>query len=275
MRANDINLSAFNYAKSTFDTFCELCSPLSELNIQGFAYLRVFNNGRYLYLCNDLNWLEFSLKNNGHFGQDTLLQRELMQARDSQTNLHCFLWPTEQTDHLMSALYAFNIWNGLSIYKPREDSIEIWSFAADREAKDMQSYFIQNIENLKKFSTYFSSAGSDIIHPTWNSLAPITNSIHQEFSIDRYSLDIDAFIKATDFNKFPVITEQGEIFLSKKELVCLSHLAVGKSAKKIGLDLGVSQRTIEKQIEHIRQKFGRIDKALIIKLFRESMMNWL
>jgi len=227
MRANDINFSAFNYSKSTFDAFCSLCSPLTELNISGFAYLRLFNNGRYLYFCNDLNWLEFSLKNNGHFNQGILLERELVQARD-KSHFHCSLWPTEKTDNLMSALHAFNIWNGLSVFKSREDSIEIWAFAADRK----------------------------------NNLASYTHSLNQRY--DSNPVDIEAFIKATDINKIPIITDSGEIYLSKKEVICLNHLAVGKSAKEIGLDLGISQRTIEKQIENIRYKF---DPALTSRTF--------
>lgn len=232
MQATDINLSAFKYAKATFDTFSSLCSPLSELNIPGFAYLRLFNNGRYLYLCNDLNWLEFSLNNNGHFNQGALLERELMQVRDAKTNVHCYLWPTEQTDQLMSALSSFNIWNGLSIYKPREDSIEIWAFSANREAKDIQNFYIQNIENLKKFTTYFNANGSDILLPESDALAHYTPASDQRFSINRNSFDIHTFLEITDINKFPIITHRGEIFLSQKEILCLHHLAVGKSAKK-------------------------------------------
>lgn len=274
MRANDKNLSAYNYAESTFDIFTSICNPLLELNIKGFAYLRFFNDGQYLYLCNDLNWLKFCFEN-GHTNHNTLLERELIQVRDSKSDLHCFLWPTKQTDDLMSALYAFNIWNGLSIYKPREDSIEIWSFATDREARNMQDFYIQNIEILKKFTAYFNASGSDIILPTRDNLAPYTMPSNVKFSGNHNSADIEAFIEATDINKFPIITDRGEIFLSKKEILCLNHLAVGKSVKKIGSLIDVSQRTIEKQIENIRQKFGRIDKATLIKIFRESSMNWL
>lgn len=62
MRANDIHLLALDYAKSTFDTSSSVCRPLLELNITKLTYIRLFNNGRYLSLCNDLNSAESAIR---------------------------------------------------------------------------------------------------------------------------------------------------------------------------------------------------------------------
>jgi len=63
MRPEEINLQAYKYADSTFSKFNEICAPIFETKIKIFAYFRFFKNGRYIYLCNELNWLKFCLDN--------------------------------------------------------------------------------------------------------------------------------------------------------------------------------------------------------------------
>lgn len=172
--------------------------------------------------------------------------------------------------------YMNNIWNGLSIFKQREDSIELWGFAADRQAENMQSFYIENLDLLKKFITAFNRNASEIITPTSSNLAIYKDFKIKAVIIDDYELKkINEFIKATNVNKHPIITQKGEVFLSKKELLCISNLAAGKSAKQIASGLGSSQRTIEKHVENIKNKLGCHDKAALIKIYKDSVLNWL
>jgi len=39
-----------------------------------------------------------------------------------EDDYYCFLWPNQKSDYLMSALYDYNIWNGLSMFKSMFDS---------------------------------------------------------------------------------------------------------------------------------------------------------
>ncbi len=175
----------------------------------------------------------------------------------------------------MSALYDFDIWNGLSIFKQREDSIELWGFAANCQAENMQDFYIENIELLKDFTVSFNLNAADLIFPTNKNLA-----CYKDFKpsqhIDEYDgKKIDEFIKATPINKRPLITSAGEVFLSTKELACLNLLAVGKNAKQIAHILKISMRTIEKHLENIKLKVGSANKIDIIKLYKDSVFNWL
>lgn len=272
MKPDRINFQAYKYAESTLPQFNEICSPLFESGIKVFAYFRFFNNGRYLYLCNNLPWVQYCLEN-VHNNEGTSLGEEIGYVPEH--NYYCFLWPTVKTDYLMTALYDFDIWNGLSIFKHHEDSIELWGFAADRSAENMQSFYLENIEIFKDFTSAFNIQASGLILPTHKNLA-----IYRDFKpvkpMDEYdNIKIAEFIKATPIKKCPLITPVGEVFLTTKELECLNSLACGKNTKQIAQQVNVSNRTIEKHLENIKQKSGNKNKMEIIKYYKDSLIHWL
>lgn len=272
MQHHRTNLQAYKYAEYTLPKFNEICTPLFELGIKVFAYFRFFDDGRYLYLCNNLPWVQYCLEN-VHNNEGTSLGEEIGYVPEH--NYYCFLWPTIRTDYLMTALYEFNIWNGLSIFKQQEQSIELWGFAVDRHAENMQSFYLKNIEFFKNFTTIFNTQASDLILPTDKNLA-----IYKDFKpiepMDEYdSMKVAEFIKATPFKKCPLITSTGEVFLTTKELACLNLLALGENAKQISHRINASNRTVEKHLENIKRKLGKKDKIEILKCYKDSVANWL
>jgi hypothetical protein len=271
MRPKEINLQAYKYAESTFSKFNQICDPIFKSNIKIFAYFRFFNNGRYIYLCNELSWLKFCL-DNVHNNEGTSLGKEI--GHVPEDDYYCFLWPTKKSDYLMSALYDYNIWNGLSIFKQREDSIELWGFAADRQTDNLQNFYIENIEVLKDFTADFNLNAADLILPTEKNLA-----IYKDFKLsshfDEYDgRKVEEFIRKTPINKRPIITPVGEVFLGTSELECLNLLALGRNTKQIAKYLKLSVRTIEKHVENIKCKIPN-QKKDIIEIYKNSILNWL
>jgi len=64
--------------------------------------------------------------------------------------------------------------------------------------------------------------------------------------------------------------------ISKREAVCLFYLIRGKTAKEIGLILGISKRTAEKHLESIRAKFNCESKSQVIsKAIEMGFVNFL
>lgn len=272
MKPEEINLQAYKYAESNFFKFNEICNPIFESGIKVFAYFRFFNNGRYLYLCNELDWLRFCLEN-VHSNEGTSLGQEI--GHVPEDNYYCFLWPIVKSDYLMSALYDFNIWNGLSIFKQREDSIELWGFGADRQTENIQNFYIENIELLKDFTASFNLNAADIILPSNKNLA-VYKDFKPQLPIDEYDRrKIDEFIRSTPISKRPLITSKGEVFLANKELECLNLLASGRSTKQIAQILNYSLRTIEKRLSNIKRKVACEDKESIIKVYKDNILTWL
>lgn len=61
--------------------------------------------------------------------------------------------------------------------------------------------------------------------------------------------------------KFSVLPH---INLSKRERECLLYIVHGKTAKDIAKILGISNRTVESYIEHLKKKLHSLNKAHLI-----------
>lgn len=71
--------------------------------------------------------------------------------------------------------------------------------------------------------------------------------------------------------------ENGQItnlnLLSKRETECLQLIIRGKSARQLGIIMGISQRTVEEYLNNIKLKFGVSTKAEIIELVVNNMSH--
>ena len=272
---NDINYQAFAYNKNILDKFTSICNPLFKINITTFAYFKFFNNERYLYLCNNLKWVEHCLLHVQD--NETSLGRQIGHAK--KDDFYCYLWPTIASDELLKALHGHDIWHGLSIFKKSDDYVELWGFATSRNNDFMSDFYMQNIELLKSFVMLFNQkAVSFTDHLDQSKLAiykNIASDPYINFS-DPYNFrEIDKFILATDIKKYPIINPKGEeIFLSPREKQCLNHLSFGKTAKEISKELEISHRSVELYIQNARNKIGSKDKYETICLFKQSCQQW-
>jgi DNA-binding CsgD family transcriptional regulator len=273
MISDDINYRAFSYNKNITDQIIAICEPLFKVNITTFAYFRFFENGRYLYLCNDLKWVEYCLQNVQD--NNTSLGLEIKHA--STDNFYCFLWPTTPQDKLLTALYNFNIWHGLSIFKKLQDSVELWGFASAKENYFMPNFYVNNIEKLKDFTRLFNDKAKKLIDITDQSkLAIYKNSIADSYNFnDPYaSREFNKFILATDIKKYPIIAQNREVFLSRRENQCLNYLSFGKTAKEIGKELNISNRSVELYLKNIKNKLSCDNKFEMIATYQKSCRDW-
>lgn len=271
MNSENINFNAYKYAESNLNNLTAICNPLFSSGIKVFAYFRFFNNGKYLYLCNRLDWVEFCLRKI-QTNDDTDLGEKISHANDEY---YCYLWPLNQVDYLMSALYSFDIWNGLSIFKQSKDFVELWGFATNKSSTNMQNFYIDNIEKIKDFTAIFSLSAYDIVNTKPQNLAVYSN-FKEVTTLSNYDYsNIEHFIKNTEIQKKPIIVGSKEIFFSNNELLCINKVASGLSAKYIAQELNISYRTVEKYLEKVKQKAGVNNKADLIKLYKNSVLNWL
>ena len=68
--------------------------------------------------------------------------------------------------------------------------------------------------------------------------------------------------------RLPIIIDN--VKLSLRETQCLDRLALGKTAKEIAADIGLSHRTVEHYLENIRHKLGVENKHQLFLKF----LNW-
>ncbi len=274
-KVDHFNYDAFKYSEAHASLLNTLCSPLLQTGVSTFAYFRFFSNGKYLYLCNNIKWVEYCLREIQH--NNTTLGCQIAHAH--KDNYFCYLWPTERQDSLLSALYSFDIWNGLSIFKELPDkSVELWGFGAKKENDNISSFYMAEIEELKKFTQYFNAKANTVITPCENNLAIYKNYAYNlnEKKIDiENPLEIEKFLNETRLLKYPILTPNEEVYLSRQEFKCLNYLSLGFSEEEISSLVGVSKGSISGYFKNIRFKLKSNKKTILVEIFKKSKREWL
>lgn len=228
----------------------QICQPLEILGITGFYYVRrAHDNSKVINLTTFVDWAEFYLKNlyQEKYSPDTIKDHLF-------TNEGISLWELNQQNLIwQEAKNCFNVGNGMVIYQNKKDYREIFCFHSTRENYAMNYFFVNNIDLLKKFASYFLEKADPIIKKGAANELVIPKKYHFSPKPDNEQVNlVKSFLCAINSD----CTDCEELLsgLSKREIECLNYLSNGKSAKEIGSLLNISNRTVEAHIYKIKHK---------------------
>lgn len=263
------NEEAFRYNNEILPKLIDLSLPvLSLINIRSFRYFNFLEDGKYLVLSTDNDWLKKRLEipDNGHAFHPALRHTPLNAS-------YFYLWNPDLSDPITRLYYDFNIWNGFSIYRRFENSVEVWSFGASREDTGMPQFYINNTDKLNDFIKYFSVKASDLLNISdTRKLATFSEDVDISFS-DEISKEssLESFKNHLENNNnkkcFFIFETQNIVCLSKREDECMQYFSQGKTAKEVALALNLSPRTVESYLEHIKVKMGFRFKSKVIETY--------
>jgi DNA-binding CsgD family transcriptional regulator len=129
-------------------------------------------------------------------------------------------------------------------------------------------YYYCIINDLKRFSLYFLEKAKKLIVHTEKM------PIKFEIPLDNGDAFASSFVKHDDgelkfpVNKFCFGTEYGDTFLSRQEFNCLRQIALGRSQKHIGEELGLSPRTVESYVINIKNKLNAETKEELVGYYK-------
>ena len=260
------NTLAIQYNEEHSEKLYHFCEPLfPHCNIKTFGYRKFFINGEYIALCNHHAWQRFYFENIHNTGE--VFSAAICSAPHKKFTY--FLWPQNfKTDHIISALHSFDIWNGITIYYRGDDYIESFAFAGDHSSTQIPNFIINNIPFIEKFLLYFKNKTQEII-------SPYRKDILVKFK------EVENF-NYKDHNNFKLTeipaSEQDLIFIdgdkvikfTRKETQCIEGLSKGLTYKCIANRLGISDKTVETHINNIKLKMGHYSKSEIAKLYHEN-----
>ena len=242
-----------NIAYQTADIVKEICSPFfSACGLSYFDYTRIFPDGSVATLVTDRNWFYHYFEKN-------------YSATINKATSGIYLW-----DQLMckAAREAFtrNFQHGktLSIFKEQPGYIEITEFAAAPQNENALDLFFNHQDVLNQFILYFKEKASDLIIKVAKDKFFVPSSM-QTLPLERpnYTELKENFLP----DKISVFCGKKEIWLTLREYQCLCHLSCGRSMKEIGNVLGISPRTVETHLDHIRDKTNYTTRNKLIDLF--------
>ena len=233
-----------------------------DLGLTHFAYLRYYKDGHYLHLCDNANWVKARIENN--FNLNTT--PDVGEKCSLPTHMQTVLLTGTPKNKMHKLLFDMNIWNGCVLYNVLDDYIEVWGFASKRNDVQKIGFYINNMDLLKRF-TFFYKSKFDKLITTQNPECLLFDPKLKEF------FDIVSHKQNTSSSKFishtPIDTYifDKNVRFSKKEYMCLLNISKGMSAKSTAHLLGLSSRTVESYIEHLKCKFNCAHKEQLIDLF--------
>jgi len=255
--------SPLEYSQCASQQLTGICQDfIKPLGLTTVGYKRVFDDGRYLFLSTNFNWVSYHYQNihdHGVFFQDAM-------NHVSSTGFYRVLWPDTPKDHFLKSLHHFGMWNGINFYRKRPDSLELWTFSTSPDRSNMSQLYLNTIEHFEEFIRYFNLRADSLIN------------VRQESQFARINPKIDLREETSCFPDLPDIQIHGIIKglggvivnLTRRESQCIKLLSRGKSMKKIANTLGIGARTVEDYLRGVRNKTGYNSKAQIIDAFNNK-----
>jgi DNA-binding CsgD family transcriptional regulator len=262
---------AYHFNKQNAASLKEVCQPLqNNFNFNLLTYRRFYLNGKVLYLFNNDCWLDFVADQGIWVTPNFKQQINSINHRKSIYSLWGEYYP--QKDKKYDGMYHLNIWNGISVYKKREDFIEVYAFASTREMPQITNFYIQNHHIIEHFMSYFFSK-INLLFKNIDSKVLLPFSIEPLISSPLDNDLLEKFLKETPINKFYLNQHNP---LTQREMTCLIKTIKGKTAKEIGKDFNISSRSIEKHLDNIKIKMKcNSRREMIEKIFNNDEMKHL
>ena len=253
---NTVNLSK-HFSLTSADAIEQICKPLFErLEINYFAYHRVFKDGTITRLSNYPEWSEHYI----HQGYFNFVRIDMLPFMTGKYRYilwnHYLEYDPTACVVLQDSCLNFGIHNGFTILKNHLDYSEQFTFAQRSSKRTFNDgIYLNQIESIEKFTDYFLQQAAPLI------LQANENRFQSKNYRSKSSL------KSRDRKYFINMNREIQGF-SAREIDCLSRVVKGFTAKRIGLDLGISYRTAEEHISNLRRKFDCHSTQEIVNYIR-------
>lgn len=235
---------------TTFNDIRQICSPLKHMGISGFVYKKIYNDGSYIDLATDNVWADVYYQK---FYSEDYKVPEIQEHHFFANNIS--LWSLNPQNTIWRDANDYcNHKNGISLYEHDKNFKEIFCYYSDDGSSKTDDFYINNLDLLSHFSTYFKEKATDlIIQGDQNRL--LTPKKYQTTPIQKQppvtAEELKAFWQMTRLDKIPVGNNR---HISQRELEVLYWLSQGKTAEMISMILTISQRTIKAHIRNLKDK---------------------
>ncbi len=260
----------------------DICAPLEQhFGITAFFYARMFDNGRYIFVSNNTSLLEVVGVGDNIFNTEYFRQQpDLLCKHEPLVDV----WPEDVNDSAMEFLRARGLYNGFSILREFEGSVEVGTFSNNDKQSGIKEFYRKHTRVLDDFLTHFRTVGGDLTNPEGPANLGVSPHLMKAYP------EIDKIFKTTtpwerkiiEFNKSlnsrvrKEIHETGRRYsLTVRELECLSYLTAGKTAKEIARIINAAPRTVETHINNIRLKTGCQTKRELTDWFEQTFKPFL
>ncbi|MGB0935084.1 MAG: helix-turn-helix transcriptional regulator [Alphaproteobacteria bacterium] len=179
-------------------------------------------------------------------------------------------WIAFNENPLFEILKEYGWANGISIYQRIGDDIIVFLFGADSKNKSVYDLFVNKRYLLDQLLLHFYCEKDRLEEkgfepPWWTFQGGFTPDFR-----DYETQHDDPNIYQTLPKKIPVSYNGVKNYLSHKTIKAVGLIARGRSVKEAAIELDISPRTIESQLDALKQKYNLGNKFQIINLWEEN-----
>lgn len=137
-------------------------------------------------------------------------------------------------------------------------------------------FYIRNIDLLKRFILYFNDKGYSLINraeknriylPEKQLIDAGRLNSHQFSESER-----ERFYKKTQIEKYYLLNEADDLYLTRKQAECVAYFIEGATAKQCAKALNISHRTVESYVEDVKNKISLVTGK---KFTKEKLIAYL
>jgi DNA-binding CsgD family transcriptional regulator len=216
----------------------EICRPFfQQSNFCFLNIIRLYDNGRVLYLCDNPAWLQHYLSNGfpsiGAFEQNPIFKQE-----------EYVLWSAlgDQDPILIYTREMFNLHHGITLISPFLGGCDYFNFGTFKKERAIMGDMCTQVEELQHFSKNLLDKIKRVM------------TTHEKYALDLTTFKQQPTIIQPENKRLYLGALYDYTHLTSKELECLNKLISGQTIPEIAANLKVSVRTVEKHIENIKQK---------------------
>lgn len=243
----------------------QLFLPLKKLGVNAFFYSAFLNNQRINCISNHIDWLQY-LHDNIHKYKNTFENQFHFRPGFSVDLLNIF--PKKE---MVIDMFEHDMKNGIYLSHGSKDKkhSEIFIFTTAKLPHSSNQQLLENISKLHQFSLSFKEKAQHLIKRTRLKDIEIQKSNASQFISQSSTETTDEFIEV---NRYYLGPQLDDIYLTKTQFFYVKHFLLGKSTKQIAQIYGISSRTVEKQLQLVRQKLGCNSANQLIEVIRYSSL---
>jgi len=234
----------------------DIAKPLLNFHITHFSYQVSLSDGSIGYITTHPEFTKFSISQK--YYKKTL--HASPQAYPSGWLLAKTISPLKELLSHAKKYYQLNHW--IIFINKQHSSCEFFYFASRLKDEGAINIYLNNLKKLDVFCQTFKERAKTLI------LKAETDAIRYH----KTPPQTDKIIQTLHSAEKSLLTENDPIRnMTPREYECINYLCQGYTAKEIGKEIGISPRTVEKHVQHLKEKLNcKNQKKLIAELLQLS-----
>jgi len=257
-----LNKQAYEKSLGAQDLLSHMCQ-----NLFAQTKFKVFMRGRFLLdddqICSKVilfsthpeisQWIFFDLHRNGEDLNHSTRNIPLEEYSYFLYSIHDFL-PNDAVLRMFKE--RFYIAQGILVRKRFKYHIDFWTFYIPISDAGAFSLTASLMQSLQKWIEWF-----EVMHPFDKQNHPVKHWAAHDYSFIGNPLWIQ---------EPSLISNNLSSNLSPRQMECFRLIGQGSTLKEAANVLGLSQRTVEAHVNHLKQKTGALFKSDLIKLYHNT-----